>query len=242
MESALLAAQDVGIPISHVMVFDPPGTPAYTGPQTTFSHLLKTEETAWKRRQSVEIPENRTCFRLFTSGTTGAPKAANVSHAAQIARIQSPQPTCPGSQADVRWLHVVGMYHPTSLTACNSAVVGSHTAYITGSLEAESILDNIQRHSITCTLLPPHIMEAMSTTIRRGYRPRDSLKSLRKVLVVGSVAPPESLERFKDLLPQSASLQTPYGCTEMGCTANVPDDFPTVHGHIGIAAPGVEIQ
>jgi len=242
LDEALLAANDVGIDTSHVLAFDPPGLPEYSGAQVGFSQLLANDEDTRKPYKGFDTRQPETCFRLLTSGTTGVPKAAELSHAAQMARIRSPIPSWKGPSSEVRWLQVVGMYHLTSLYASNSAVIGDHTTYITASPDPRSIIDNIELHSITSTLLPPHIMESITAAIKAGYKSRNALASLRAISVVGTIARKDSLTEFKALLPSHAILQTPYGSTEMGIISMVYPNMSFIPGFIGIPAPGVEMQ
>jgi acyl-coenzyme A synthetase/AMP-(fatty) acid ligase len=241
LDEALLAAKELGIDTSHVLAFDPPGLPAYSGPQTAFSQLIASDEHTWKACKDVQDGQQKTCFRLLTSGTTGVPKAAEIPHAAQIARIRSLGLFRRGPPSEVKFLQVVGMHHLTGLFASNAAVMRAHKAYITARSDARSIIDSIQLHSITRTLLPPHTMEGITQTIKAGYKSRDALSTLREVIIAGSIARQDSLVEFNSLWPD-AVLSAPYGSTETGALTFVPPNIPSIPGYVGVLAPGVEIQ
>ena len=90
LEKALLAARITGITDSRVIVFDPPGLEPYSGARPNFSGLLNTDENLWRSPHEGKDPKKLICVRLFGSGTSGMVKAAEISHAAQLARLDTP--------------------------------------------------------------------------------------------------------------------------------------------------------
>ena len=75
------AGDSCGIPRENYWVFD--NLPEQSVPvgQRSWRTLLQHGERDWVRITDAETSRNTTCMRLFSSGTTGLPKAANLSHA-----------------------------------------------------------------------------------------------------------------------------------------------------------------
>lgn len=86
-------AIDSGIPDENVLIFDPPGLENCC---TVGSHrhhfsrlLLDHDERTYSNPNCSKDLSSHIVSRLFTSGTTGLPKAADVSHEATVNRIRA---------------------------------------------------------------------------------------------------------------------------------------------------------
>ena len=75
----LKAAARVNIPHNMIRIYNPMGDLDTTGCQP-WTELLSHGESDWVRFDSLEKCKNTTAARLFTSGTSGLPKAAVISH------------------------------------------------------------------------------------------------------------------------------------------------------------------
>ena len=85
--SSIRAAGDLcGIPEKNYWIFD--NLPDQRVPQgyRSWRQLLWRGQTDWVRITDLETAQNTTALRLFSSGTTGLPKAANISHYNLIAQ------------------------------------------------------------------------------------------------------------------------------------------------------------
>ena len=240
LDLALTEAQSLGIDKSRVMVFDPPGLEPYAGPQPHLREIMNADESLWQNPYQGKDPKTLTALRLFTSGTTGTMKAAEISHAAQLTRL--------GPQNNVLWPHevralqIIGIYHITGQSTCNRAFAGSLCAYLSTAEDAPTILDKIQSFDITMTTLPPRKIEEITTAIHAGIRPRETLQSLNTVVLGGAPSRKETVEAFTALLPSHARLRTGYASTESGLVSMAPTDLPCVPGYVGVVAPGVELK
>ena len=243
LELALMTAQSMGINESRVIVFDPPGLRAYCGPQPHLRDILKADESLWQNPYHGKDPKALMALRLFTSGTTGTMKAAEISHAAQLTRPGLQQSGL--SPHDVRGLHANGMYHISGHLACNQAFAGKTRAYISSAVvadDAPTILDRIQSSSSEFIFLTPPMMEAVTAALHAGIRSRETLQSLNTVFVGGSTSRTGAVEAFAALLPSHARLRSVYGSTEAGIVSMASGDTPWISGYVGSVWPGVELK
>ena len=146
LEQAEAAARNYGLPGSRILVFDAKPGVSYSGPLHKFSDLLRSDETAWKPYVGAKEPKNRSCFRILTSGSTGMPKAAEVSHA--IAVNRGPMfSDVSGSVArftSKRCLHVVDMHHVFGISVSGASALGKQVTYISKRGDAASTIDLIE--------------------------------------------------------------------------------------------------
>ena len=85
LSSALTAARECNIPQTQIWIFDVLGQDLPKGFQS-WKELLKHGERDWLRFDDEKTSKNTTAARLFSSGTTGLPKAAVISHYNLIAQ------------------------------------------------------------------------------------------------------------------------------------------------------------
>ena len=79
LQNSLAAAKKCGIPRSNIWIFDVLGQPIPSGFRS-FNELLSHGEKDWERFDDEKTAKETTAARLFSSGTTGLPKAAVISH------------------------------------------------------------------------------------------------------------------------------------------------------------------
>jgi acyl-CoA synthetase (AMP-forming)/AMP-acid ligase II len=83
--NAHAAAEECGIPESKIWIFDVQGQPVPKGFKS-FKQLFEHGEKDWIRFGDEKICKETTAARLFSSGTTGLPEAAELSHYNLIAQ------------------------------------------------------------------------------------------------------------------------------------------------------------
>ena len=240
LESVLLAAPNWKIDKSRILVFDPPGLEPYHGRLPRFSNLLSADESLWKNPYQGKDPKKLICVRSFGSGTTGSIKAIEISHAAQLARLDAP--LFAPDPRDTAWLQNIGLSHVSSLNMCQRACAGGLPMALTCVDDALSLLDRIQALSISQIQSPPALMESMTEAINSGLRPREALQSLSTVLIGGTFSRKVSVDAFAALLPSHTRLRTGYGSTEAGIVSMTPIDGPWELGYTGFLTPKVELK
>lgn len=85
IEPLLRAAADTRIPDHHIWVFDNMGQPIPSKRQS-WKELLSFGEEDWARFDNLKSAQSTTAARLFSSGTTGLPKAVTITHYNLIAQ------------------------------------------------------------------------------------------------------------------------------------------------------------
>lgn len=246
LELALTTAAKVGMDKSHILVFDPPGLEPYENDngQSRLSSLLDANESLWQNPNHGKDPRALTALRLFTSGTTGSVKAAELSHAALVTRLDA-QDFVP-SQRDSAQLQFINLSSAGGQMICQRAFAGWLPAYISNYDDELSIIDRIQSCGISVVQLPPRTMEAITAAIKAGIRSRESLHSLNTVLVGGATSRKEGVDQFAAVLPSHVLLRSGYGSTEAGIIAMTPASLCAPWrpgpGYVGFLPPGVELR
>lgn len=86
MQNLSAAAEETGIPMSRIWVFDTTAAQRIPEGFRSWRTLLEHGEQDWIRFDDLATSENTTAARLFSSGTTGLPKAVMLSHLNLIAQ------------------------------------------------------------------------------------------------------------------------------------------------------------
>jgi len=79
LKNSLAAAKECGVPQSNIWIFDVLGQAIPSGFRS-WTELLSHGEKDWKRFDGEKLCKETTAARLFSSGTTGLPKAVVLSH------------------------------------------------------------------------------------------------------------------------------------------------------------------
>lgn len=194
--------------------------------------------------QTREIPDNAAAWLFYTSGTTGRPKGAVLTHGnltfvtvAWCADLHCLQPE------DVV-LHCAPLSHGAGFNALVAVARGAHNV-VHARFEPPAVLDAIPRHGITATWLVP-------TQIRRlldeDTLDHTDLSSLRRIVYGGSpIALADLQEALRRIGPVFCQL---YGQGESPMTITYlrPEEHQARTGHAhaltsaGVARSGMEIR
>jgi long-chain acyl-CoA synthetase len=187
-----------------------------------------------------ETSEDDLAVLAYTSGTTGDPKGAMLTHGNLLANLEQ-QMSIPDARvepSDVLLLslplfHIFGLNVTLGLLARTGA-----TGVLTDRFEPVECLRLIQEHRVTVMFGAPTMYTALVAT--PGADQYD-LSSIR--LAISGAAPlqPEVLQRFKELF--GVDVYEGYGLTETSptLTSNRMAEAPRA-GSIGKPLPGVEIR
>ena len=186
---------------------------------------------------------------LFTSGTTGAPKAAILRHDNLMSYILG-SVDFRGAEADDAAIVTVPPYHVAGISAVLSSVYAGRRMVQLPAFDPADWLTLAARHRISNAFLVPTMLQRLVEYL--GDAP-PTLPALRALAYGGGRMPPAIVERAMDLLPH-VDFTNAYGLTETSSTIALlePDDHraarasndPAVRarlGSVGRALPTLEI-
>lgn len=176
---------------------------------------------------------------LYTSGTTGFPKGAMITHANILFNVASCRATLGYREDDVGLLtlplfHVTGLHSQlVALLACGGTVV------LQREYETRRMLELVARHRATALFLVPAIYKLL--TIRPDLHEFD-LSSVRIAAYGGAPMDPETIRALNRVLP--AELHNCYGLTECSSLGTVlPSELALSRADsVGFPVPGMEAQ
>jgi long-chain acyl-CoA synthetase len=204
----------------------------------------------------VQVDEDDLLAILYTSGTTGVPKGATLTHRQAIANLQNL--ACLAAMAAARGgasppeaagrsvaLLVVPLFHVTGALATmvvNYAAGGELVLMPPGKFDPDHAMATIEREKVTSMGGVPTVMWRIVEAPSFGQY---DLSSVTRIGYGGAPAAPELVERIKVAFPKvHDTLSTAYGLTETAsvATANAGEDYFTHPGSVGRAVPTVELS
>jgi 4-coumarate--CoA ligase len=254
----------VKIPESRLFILDaqdeaPPSIPfkptnsSHSNPIFQSWRALLTHGTAtWTRFNSPTRSKDTTAAFFFSSGTTGLPKATQITHHNLIAQhtlVFTPHPR----PYPISVVLCIPMFHIGigPLTHVSHLRDG-RTAYIMRRFDLESFLKLHARFQVTeCLIVPPIVnaivMSGLADPNNSRYRAECSLQSLRHGLGGGAPLGAVMQKRFQILMAPGASLGQLWGMTEMTCiithvrlgTRSEEVDY---FGSVGTPIPNTELK
>ncbi len=178
---------------------------------------------------------------IFTSGTTGAPKGAVLTHGASVRTYQAWAGSVGLQQGD-RYLIVYPFFHTAGLkSGILACVLQGAEIHPFPVFEVEAVMDYVARHRISMLPGPPTVFQSILDHPRFA---EFDLTSLRLSVTGAAVVPVEVVRRMRDEL-RFQTVVAGYGLTETTGTVSVcrHDDPPeTVATTVGRPLPGVEVK
>lgn len=176
---------------------------------------------------------------LFTSGTTGTPKAVPLSHGLIGPRVAAFSPTVDPVPAVS--LMCVPLVHIGGMLGLLVALAKGSTTVVQTRFDAGEWLSLVERHGVTTSFVVPTMLHRV---LEHPDVDRTDLGSLVSLSYGAAPASPDLIRRVMDRLPGVALTNT-FGQTEtMGSiTALGPDDHtPEKLASVGRPLPGVEVR
>lgn len=187
---------------------------------------------------------------LFTSGTTSAPKAVELSHnnltsyVTGTVEFESAEPTDAA-------LICVPPYHIAGVSAALSNLYAGRKMVYLPNFDAAEWVRLVDAERVTTATVVPTMLDRIVTVLEGGGR---ELPSLRSLAYGGSKVGLPLVRRALELLPHVGFVNA-YGLTETSSTIAVlgPDDHREAHGasadhvakrlgSVGRPVPGIELQ
>jgi long-chain acyl-CoA synthetase len=183
-------------------------------------------------------PENLAVL-LYTSGTSGRPRAAMLTHRSLLANIDQAAAVKPApvTSEDIV-LGVVPLFHVYGLNAVLGQVLRQRaTLVLVERFDPANTLDVIEQHRVTNLPVAPPVFAAWQD--HRDLRQR--LRSVRVVLSGSAPLDVEAGRRFSD--QTGLTVHQGYGLTEASPAVTSTMASATVKaGSVGSALPGVELR
>jgi acyl-CoA synthetase (AMP-forming)/AMP-acid ligase II len=215
----------------------PPGSSAWpdllAGASAVASHELESRVAALDGDDTSDI--------LFTSGTTGAPKGAMLTHGASIRAYWSWSEVV-GLQEDDRYLVVNPFFHAFGLKAgILASLLRGATVLPQPVFDVPEVMRRVHEEHVTMLPGPPAVYQTM---LNHPDRASFDLSSLRLAVTGAASIPVELIVRMREELPFE-TVVTGYGLTEATGIATMcrhDDDPDTIATTVGRPIPGVEVR
>lgn len=182
----------------------------------------------------TDLTEDDICAFVYTSGTTGSPKGAMLSHKNLVCNVEQFTQRIPFTSED-KVLCVLPMFHCYGLTVVVNASLYYHaTMVMPGSKNPSEIIHSIVTHKVTIAVMVPPMYNLLA---RRGDA---SVMDTVHTFISGGAAIPQPVakafyERFHH------PVQEGYGLTEASPVVSVLPTKKPKYLTSGPALPGVEV-
>ncbi|KAG8526575.1 uncharacterized protein KY384_008776 [Bacidia gigantensis] len=205
----------------------------------SWTDLFKFGEQDWIRFDDLHTAKSTPACLVTTSGTTGMPKLAVLSHHAWVALncvIDDPVP----KPYDIKRLVFLPMFHTFAAPLSHLAPLREgHATYVMPRFSMSQFVDAVERFKINeIMVVPPMIVNFVSSTSPKAY-----LKNVRFVWCGGAPLDGAIMKKMYRLLAPNACIAQVYGMTEAGwiSTSNF---FPERDdsGSVGKLLPNVEAK
>ena len=226
--------------VRRTVVLDGPVGPGATGWEEFLARGDSVDPGQVPAREAAVKPGDPSDI-IFTSGTTGLPKGAVLTHGASIRTYLAWSELIGLRQGD-RYLSVYPFFHTSGLKsvvlACllRGATLIPHAVF-----DVDAVMADVARERVTVLPGPPTVYQAILEHPRFATF---DLTSLRLAVTGAAVVPVEVVRRMREDL-RFDTVVTAYGLTETTGTVSMcrHDDPPEVVAHtVGRPLPGVEVR
>ena len=189
----------------------------------------------------IDVPETDPAFIMYTSGTTGRPKGAVLSHLNLVMNSVNCMITQAINGAGEVWLSGLPLFHIGGLNGILFYLMAGGRSIILGSggFDAATVVELLEREQITsCYFVPTQWREICAVP---GVR--DRKLALRRISWGASVAPPSVLEAMAGTFPGVPNFNM-FGQTEMSSVTCVlrGEDAVRKMGSVGTPVVNVEAR
>ncbi|KAJ5121722.1 hypothetical protein N7476_005192 [Penicillium atrosanguineum] len=240
LKPLLDAAQQTGISKKNVWTFDNLGQEIPNG-MKSWKELLKFGEDDWVRFDDLESAQTTTAARLFSSGTTGLPKAVTITHFNLIAQHElvlgaNPRPY------PISRIIAVPVFHASAAPVTHiSTLKAGSVAYMMRRFDLEHFLTAVEKYSVTdLAMVPPIVIAILMSPLSRKQ------PFLKKVKLAACGAAPLDKDvqaRFRMLMSEEGPFNQVWGMTETSCIATMfPFQEHDDTGSVGRLIPNLEAK
>lgn len=190
---------------------------------------------------------------LFTSGTTSAPKAVELTHNNLTSYVTGTVEFSAAEPTDAA-LICVPPYHIAGVSAALSNLYAGRKMVYLPNFDASEWVRLVNEEAVTTATVVPTMLDRIVKVLDADHTEGPRLPSLRNLAYGGSKVGLPLVRRALELLPDVGFVNA-YGLTETSSTIAVlgPDDHRTAHGHadenvarrlgsVGQPVAGIEVQ
>jgi len=171
---------------------------------------------------------------LFTSGTTGTPKGAQITYANLYASAKASAERL-GVEPHDRWLAPLPLYHAGGMSVVWRSVLYRTAMVLENGFDIDRIQAHFDTNQITLfSLVPTQLYRLIQANVRFP-------KSLRLILLGGAAATPELLQQA---IERGLPVATTYGLTEAASqvATMLPEEVRRKPGSVGKPLPGTSVR
>jgi acyl-CoA synthetase (AMP-forming)/AMP-acid ligase II len=189
----------------------------------------------------IDVPEHDPAFIMYTSGTTGRPKGAVLSHFNLLINTYNVMASIGVRESDEVFLSGLPLFHIGGVNLISPQLLLGGTTVIlpTGEFDAADTVELLEREKVTgCYFVPTQWQQICEV---RGIGERKF--KLRRLLWGASVAPPSVLKAMSETFPGVPTYNC-FGQTEMSSLTTVltgEDAIPKM-GSVGKPIVNVEAR
>lgn len=207
LDPVLAATRECNIGESNILILDVLGQ-AVPARFCSWETLLNHGEEDWVRFNDLKTAKTTEAARLFSSGTTGLPKAAMISQHNLIAQhtlvLEDDERDYP-----LKRLLVMPMFHlgvlPVAL--CTTLKAG-HVGVVMRRFDLAKFLSNIEKFQINeLALVPPIVIATVMAPIKKEY----NLKSVKAASIGAAPLDQGPQMRLQALIAENAPCTQVYG-------------------------------
>ncbi|CAI7594395.1 unnamed protein product [Penicillium glandicola] len=240
LDSLLRAAGEVNLPKENVWIFDNLGQSIPDG-MRSWKQLFEVGEEDWVRFNDLETCQQTTAARLFSSGTTGLPKAVKITHRNLIGQHElvigvNPRPY------PISRIIAMPIFHASVAPLSHiSTLKSGSVAYMMRRFDLETYLSTAEKYNVTDLFMVPPIVIAIVMSPLSQKQPY--LRNARSANCGAAPLDKDVQARFRSLMGDNAPFTQVWGMTETSCIATMfPYSEHDDTGSVGRLIPNLEAK
>jgi len=204
-----------------------------------FGAVTSVDRLAGARLPLAAVGPEQPALIVYTSGTTGRPKGAVLSHRALLCNLTTVSQAWRWTEKDRLLLTLPCFHlHGLGLGILASLLVGS-SVILRARFVAEDVCADLERHRATMFFGVP-TMYIRLLALPESTTSAHDLRHMRLWVSGSAPLPAATVERFRERF--SAELHDRYGMTECGFVLATPFAGPRRAGTVGMPLPGMSVR